>query len=102
MTIYKPNDDTPSSDQPTYGTLVVRLENALKSIEFQRRELFHLRDELAESQACEEKLRAAHGALLTHFGMDEDEWTKPTFDQAREALTKRLGCDKGCEPAWWF
>ena len=25
-------------------------------------------------------------AMLTHMGMDEDEWNKPTFDQAREAI----------------
>jgi hypothetical protein len=31
-------------------------------------------------------LRAALSAFMTHFGMDEDEWTKPTFDQARRAL----------------
>jgi hypothetical protein len=28
----------------------------------------------------------ALNAMLTHMGMDEDEWTKPTFNQAREAL----------------
>ena len=28
----------------------------------------------------------ALNAMLTHMGMDEDEWTKPTFDQSREAL----------------
>ena len=32
------------------------------------------------------KLRSALSAMLTHMGMDEDEWNKPTFDQAREAL----------------
>lgn len=31
-------------------------------------------------------LRSAINAFLTHFGMDEDEFTKPTFDQARAAL----------------
>lgn len=28
----------------------------------------------------------ALNAMLTHMGMDEDEWTKPTFDQSRKAL----------------
>ena len=28
----------------------------------------------------------ALNAMLTHMGMDEDEWAKPTFNQAREAL----------------
>lgn len=31
-------------------------------------------------------LRNALSAMLTHMGMDEDEWNKPTFDQARKAL----------------
>lgn len=31
-------------------------------------------------------LRSALGAMLTQFGMDEDEFSKPTFDQARRAL----------------
>ena len=25
-------------------------------------------------------------AMLTHMGMDEDEWNKPTFDQSRKAI----------------
>ena len=28
----------------------------------------------------------ALNAMLTHMGMDEDEWTKPTFDQSRKTL----------------
>ena len=31
-------------------------------------------------------LRSALNAMLTQFWMDEDEWNKPTFDQARAAL----------------
>lgn len=30
-------------------------------------------------------------AMLTHMGMDEDEWNKPTFDQARAAIKKARG-----------
>ena len=33
-----------------------------------------------------DKLAEALRAMLTHMGMDEDEWNKPTFDQARAAL----------------
>ena len=40
-----------------------------------------LRDEIA-------RLRSALNAMLTQFGMDEDEWSKPTFNQARAALAK--------------
>lgn len=34
------------------------------------------------------ELVAALEAMLTHMGMDEDEWNKPTFNQARAALAK--------------
>ena len=34
------------------------------------------------------ELVAALGAMLTYFGMDEDEWSKPTFNKARAALEK--------------
>ena len=33
-------------------------------------------------------MRAALNAMLTHMGMDEDEWNKPAFDQARRALLR--------------
>ena len=33
-------------------------------------------------------LLSALNAMLTHMGMDEDEWNKPTFDQARAAIAK--------------
>ena len=33
-----------------------------------------------------ERLREALSGMLTHMGMDEDEWNKPTFDAARAAL----------------
>ena len=35
-----------------------------------------------------DELLAALKAMLTHMGMDEDEWNKPTFDQARAAIAK--------------
>jgi len=34
-----------------------------------------------------ERLTSALNAMLTQFGMDEDEWSAPTFKQARAALT---------------
>ena len=34
-------------------------------------------------------LEDALRAMLTHMGMDEDEWNKPTFDQARAALEQK-------------
>jgi hypothetical protein len=36
-------------------------------------------------------LLSALKAMLTHMGMDEDEWNKPTFDQARAAIKKAEG-----------
>jgi len=36
------------------------------------------------------RVRSALNAMLTHMGMDEDEWNKPTFDQARAALRSLL------------
>ena len=32
------------------------------------------------------RLRSALNAMLTQFGLDEDDWNKPTFEQARKAL----------------
>lgn len=46
---------------------------------------------LADNAALRERVRVLEDALramLTHMGMDEDEWSKPTFDQARAALEK--------------
>jgi hypothetical protein len=37
------------------------------------------------------QLVAALNAMLTHMGMDEDEWNKPTFDKARAAIAKATG-----------
>jgi hypothetical protein len=39
------------------------------------------------------QLVAALNAMLTHMGMDEDEWNKPTFDKARAAIAAATG---GC------
>ena len=45
----------------------------------------------AEGDALVEELAKALGAMLTHMGMDEDEWNKVTFNQARAALAKVRG-----------
>lgn len=34
------------------------------------------------------KLLSALNAMLTYFGMDEDEWSRPTFKQAKEAIAQ--------------
>ena len=40
----------------------------------------------AQQEPVNQVLLKALSALLTHSGMDEDEWSKPTFDQARAAI----------------
>jgi FtsZ-binding cell division protein ZapB len=48
----------------------------------------------AERDALRERvrvLREALNAMLTHMGMDEDDWNKPTYDQARDALAATKG-----------
>jgi len=47
---------------------------------------------LADNAPLRERVRVLEDALramLTHMGMDEDEWNKPTFDQARAALEQK-------------
>lgn len=49
---------------------------------------------ILEAGRLRERVRVLEDALramLTHMGMDEDEWNKPTFDQARAALAARKG-----------
>lgn len=47
----------------------------------------HVREVLpGDVVVSESALASALNAMLTQFGMDEDEWNKPTFDQARRAL----------------
>lgn len=53
-----------------------------------RAPLLYLREEDARLIAAAPDLLAALNAMLTHMGMDEDEWNKPTFDQARAAIAK--------------
>ena len=41
--------------------------------------------------AAAPELLEALNTMLTHMGMDEDEWNKPTFDKARDAIAKAKG-----------
>ena len=43
---------------------------------------------IAELEAALEQARKAQAAMLTHMGMDEDDWNKPTFDQGRAAIAR--------------
>ena len=40
----------------------------------------------------------ALNSMLTHMGMDEDEWNKPTFDQARQAIALAQAQSAKLEP----
>ena len=51
---------------------------------YQARLTKHMR----EMKVQHDELLSALQAMLTHMGMDEDEWNKPTFDQARAAIAK--------------
>lgn len=53
----------------------------------------HKQDLLANARliCAAPELMEALKAMLTHMGMDEDEWNKPTFDQARAAVAKAEG-----------
>lgn len=44
--------------------------------------------ELRRLHALCQEMGEALSAALTHFGMDEDDWSKPTFDQMRAVLNK--------------
>lgn len=48
-------------------------------------------DDYPPPQPVNEELLAALKAFMTHMGMDEDEWNKPTYDQARRAIAKAEG-----------
>lgn len=50
--------------------------------------------ELRRLNEVNQELLRALNAILTHIRMDEDEWNKPTFDQARAALLKANGENK--------
>lgn len=43
-------------------------------------------DGIADAIEGAAALRSALNGLMTYFGMDEDEWSKPVFDAARDAL----------------
>jgi hypothetical protein len=36
-------------------------------------------------------LLSALNTMLTEMGMDENEWNKPTYNQARDAIKKSTG-----------
>lgn len=56
-----------------------------------RAPLQYLSEADARLIAAAPDLLEALNAMLTHMGMDEDEWNKVTFDQARAAIAKATG-----------
>ena len=55
------------------------------------RHIDKLKKRMKRAEALNQELLAALNAMLTHMGMDEDEWNKPTFDQARAIIAKAEG-----------
>jgi hypothetical protein len=50
------------------------------------------RIEVLERQlSASNELFKALNAMLTEMGMDENEWNRPTFEQARAAIAKATG-----------
>ena len=75
------------------GSASDRLHNLVQGIaedadgsEWSREEWERLDAENAALREQVRVLRDALNAMLTHMGMDEDDWNKPTYDQARAAL----------------
>jgi len=75
------------------GSASDRLHNLVQGIaedadgsEWSREEWERLDAENAALREQVRVLRYALNAMLTHMGMDEDDWNKPTYDQARAAL----------------
>jgi len=67
---------------PSFGIKAVMWATDLNEDDYQKR------DADLRLIAAAPDLLSALNAMLTHMGMDEDEWNKPTFDQARAAIVK--------------
>ena len=67
----------------------------LRRLHSSEKEGWRYSDELEQSrkklETSNSQLIAALNAMLTHMGMDEDDWNKPTFNQARAAINKATG-----------
>jgi hypothetical protein len=53
--------------------------------------MLHSADELRRLHEVNAELLSALNTMLTEMGMDENEWNKPTYNQAREAIKKSTG-----------
>ena len=68
-----------------------------KRLERQRGEIghavlmLHSADELRRLHEVNAELLSALNTMLTEMGMDENEWNKPTYNQARDAIAKATG-----------
>jgi hypothetical protein len=67
--------------------LMLEAADRIDELTAQRDEYARAADQMAAQHKVErDGLWSALNAMLTQFGIDEDEWSKPTFNQAREAL----------------
>ena len=68
-----------------------------KRLERQRGEIghavlmLHSADELRRLHEVNAELLSALNTMLTEMGMDENEWNKPTYNQARDAIANATG-----------
>jgi hypothetical protein len=53
--------------------------------------MLHSADELRRLHEVNAELLSALNTMLTEMGMDENEWNKPTYNQARDAIKKSTG-----------
>tara|TARA_B110000977_G_scaffold4737_1_gene6816 strand:- start:68 stop:313 length:246 start_codon:yes stop_codon:yes gene_type:complete len=53
--------------------------------------MLHSADELRRLHEVNAELLSALNTMLTEMGMDENEWNKPTYNQARDAIAKATG-----------
>ena len=53
--------------------------------------MLHAADELRRLHEVNAELLLALNTMLTEMGMDENDWNKPTYNQARAAIAKTTG-----------
>lgn len=78
-----PGIDVGASDNATVARVLIEEGGDYESEQFCKAN--------ARLIAAAPELLSALNAMLTHTGIDEDDWNKLTFDQARRAIAKAEG-----------
>lgn len=74
--------DTPTGDK----TASVVHDHTKHKLRFGEPLFTHQAPQQQRAEPVNQELLLALNSMLTHMGMDEDDWNKPTFDQARRAI----------------